>query len=60
MIKIIGYGWCAWAESAGFNPLLTKSLLEVNDALINNNPIIQRSSASKDNRFASRKRKGRD
>jgi UDPglucose 6-dehydrogenase len=32
------YGWCAWAESVGLDPKLTKKLLEVNDELINSNP----------------------
>lgn len=31
------YAWAAWAESAGFEPKLTKTLLEVNDALIRSN-----------------------
>jgi len=31
------YGWAAWAESLGYDPKLTRSLLEVNDELINNN-----------------------
>jgi UDP-glucose 6-dehydrogenase len=29
------YGWCAWAESVGYAPELTKKLLEVNDKYIN-------------------------
>jgi len=32
------YGWCAWAESAGYKPELTRKLLEVNDVLIHSNP----------------------
>jgi UDPglucose 6-dehydrogenase len=28
------YGWAAWAESVGFNPELTKKLLEVNEKYI--------------------------
>lgn len=31
------YGWAAWAESAGFDPELTKQLLKINDKLINSN-----------------------
>lgn len=29
------YGWAAWAESVGYNPQLTKKMLEVNDRYIN-------------------------
>lgn len=29
------YGWASWAESLGYNPELTKKLLEVNDRYIN-------------------------
>lgn len=29
------YGWAAWAESIGYNPELTKKLLEVNERYIN-------------------------
>ena len=25
------YGWCAWAESVGYEPELTKQLLAIND-----------------------------
>lgn len=32
------YGWCAWAESVGYKPELTRKMLEINDAYINNNP----------------------
>lgn len=28
------YGWCAWAESVGFDPQATKSLLEYNNFLL--------------------------
>jgi UDPglucose 6-dehydrogenase len=31
------YGWAAWAESLGYDPKLTKNLLEVNNGLISNN-----------------------
>lgn len=30
------YGWASWAESIGYNPELTKKLLEINDKYINN------------------------
>jgi len=33
--------WAAWAESAGYNPELTKHMLEVNDKLINTSATIQ-------------------
>lgn len=29
------YGWASWAESMGFNPVLTKAMLSTNDKLIN-------------------------
>lgn len=32
------YAWAAWAESVGYKPVLTRSMLEVNDALIRSNP----------------------
>lgn len=32
------YAWKAWAESVGYVPLLTKTLLDYNDELINSNP----------------------
>jgi UDP-glucose 6-dehydrogenase len=28
------YGWCAWAESAGIDPIATKSLLKYNQSLL--------------------------
>jgi UDP-glucose 6-dehydrogenase len=28
------YGWCAWAESVGYEPKLTKKLLEINEEYI--------------------------
>jgi len=31
------YGWCAWAESVGIDPMATKSLLEYNQGLIDSN-----------------------
>ena len=31
------YGWCAWAESVGIDPLATKSLLEYNNFLLGKN-----------------------
>jgi UDPglucose 6-dehydrogenase len=34
------YAWCAWAESVGFEPEITKKILEVNDALISHNPML--------------------
>lgn len=29
------YGWCAWAESLGYDPKLTRAMLKVNDKYIN-------------------------
>jgi UDP-glucose 6-dehydrogenase len=29
------YGWATWAESVGYNPELTRKLLEVNEKYIN-------------------------
>lgn len=29
------YGWCAWAESLGYDPEVTKKILEVNERYIN-------------------------
>jgi len=34
------YGWAAWAESVGYDPKLTKAMLEVNDEIISNNSSI--------------------
>jgi len=31
------YGWAAWAESNGYNPELTLTMLKINDGLINHN-----------------------
>lgn len=30
------YGWAAWAESVGYNPELTRSLLKINEKYLNN------------------------
>lgn len=30
------YAWCAWAESVGYNPEITRNMLEVNKKYINN------------------------
>lgn len=37
------YAWCAWAESSGFSPELTKAVLEANEVLINPPAIIEES-----------------
>ena len=29
------YGWCAWAEGVGYNPVITKAILERNEKWLN-------------------------
>jgi UDPglucose 6-dehydrogenase len=34
------YGWATWAESLGYDPKLTKSMLEINEAYLKSNPVV--------------------